>query len=432
KAGIKANFTTDNGVSNSIAITVSDEEVSEQAVRYLAIDPITSSTDPKLAVFDYTKTQTFTVKVKAVGVNGSALIGETVSLNIAGSLSDEQLQDLGLSHTGQSSKQTGADGYATFTIDYKANLSPEQAALAIQGVPLVATSANGKSQTLRLNFKAPTEQGVIDLDHFTVDMLGNLTLTVGQEQTLTVNVTAKGTDGELLKNQLISIGLNDAALNNGVSYVSTQAIRTDANGHAKFTIKVKASNVTELTNLIANGLTVVVKSTRTDDSAFTVTKKVDVAQPPVVLPDLANFLFTTIEDKPLDPISVLGGETRVKITAVDEKGNPIPNTPIAIALSSLTSSRVSLSNIPTQTNSDGEAEFTVTVAEGEYDPSLIKNGIIFAVVGTNLNNGDRLQQTGAINITAPANALNPRLTSDVKTVTAGQTIKVYAAVKDEM
>lgn len=432
KAGIKANFTTDNGVSNSIAITVSDEEVSEQAVRYLAIDPITSSTDPKLAVFDYTKTQTFTVKVKAVGVNGSALIGETVSLNIAGSLSDEQLQDLGLSHTGQSSKQTGADGYATFTIDYKANLSPEQAALAIQGVPLVATSANGKTQTLRLNFKAPTEQGVIDLDHFTVDMLGDMTLTVGQEQTLTVNVTAKGTDGELLKNQLISIGLNDAALNNGVSYVSTQAIRTDENGHAKFTIKVKAGNVTELTNLIANGLTVVVKSTRTDGSAFTVTKKVDVAQPPVVLPDLANFLFTTIEDKPLDPISVLGGETRVKITAVDEKGKPIPNTPIAIALSSLTSSRVSLSNIPTQTNSDGEAEFTVTVAEGEYDPSLIKNGIIFAVVGTNLNNGDRLQQTGAINITAPANALNPRLTSDVKTVTAGQTIKVYAAVKDEM
>ena len=425
KAGIKAKFTADNGVSNSIAITVSDEEVSEEAVRYLSIEPI-------LTAFDYTKDQTITVKVKATGVNGSALKGETISLGIAESLSVKQLQDLDLSHTGPSSKQTGADRYATFILEYKANLSPEQAALAIQGVPLVATSANGKTQTLRLNFKAPTEQGVIDLDHFTVDMLGDLTLAVGQEQTLTVDVTAKGTDGELLENQLISIGLNDAALNNGVSYDSTQAIPTDENGHAKFTIKVKAGNVTELTNLIANGLTVVVKSTRKDGSAFTVTKKVDVAQPPVVLPDLANFLFTTIEDKPLDPISVLGGETRVKITAVDEKGNRIPNTPIAIALSSLTSSRVSLSNIPTQTNSDGVAEFTVTVAEGEYDPSLIKNGIIFAVVGTNLNNGDRLQQTGAINITAPANALNPRLTSDVKTVTAGQTIKVYAAVKDEM
>ena len=217
KAGIKANFTTDNGVSNSIAITVADEEVAEEATRYLFIDPITSDIDSNLAVFDYTKNHTFTVKVKAVGVKGSASKGETISLGIAGSLSDEQLQDLGLSHTGQSSKQTEADGYATFTLAYKANLSPEQAALAIQGVPLVATSANGKTQTLRLNFKAPTDQGVIDLDHFTVDMLGDLTLAVGQEQTLTVDVTAKGTDGELLKNQLISIGLNDAALNNGVN-----------------------------------------------------------------------------------------------------------------------------------------------------------------------------------------------------------------------
>ncbi|MFN3329878.1 MAG: redox-sensing transcriptional repressor Rex, partial [Pyrinomonadaceae bacterium] len=48
KAGIKANFTTDNGVSNSIAITGANEEVSEEATRYLTIDPITSSTDPKL------------------------------------------------------------------------------------------------------------------------------------------------------------------------------------------------------------------------------------------------------------------------------------------------------------------------------------------------------------------------------------------------
>lgn len=431
KAGIKANFTTDNGVSNSIAITVANEEVSEEATRYLAIDPITSSTDPKLAVFDYTKTQTFTVKVKAVGVNGSALIGETVSLNIAGSLSDEQLQDLGLSHTGQSSKQTEADGYATFTLAYKANLSPEQAALAIQGVPLVATSANGKTQTLRLNFKAPTEQGVIDLDHFTVDMLGDMTLTVGQEQTLTVNVTAKGTDGELLKNQLISIGLNDAALNNGVSYVSTQAIRTDENGHAKFTIKVKAGNVTELTNLIANGLTVVVKSTRTDGSAFTVTKKVDVAQPPVVLPELAGLDIAYVGN--IQTVSVLGGEVRVKVVAKDKDNAIIPNTPIQIALSSLTSSRVSLSSNSAVTNSNGEAEFTVRVAEGAYDANLIKNGIVFAVVGTSLNNpNDRLQQTGSIQVEIPKDSVNLRLTADQSNLELGKSYTVQVAVKDEL
>ena len=433
KAGIKANFTTDNGVSNSIAITVANEEVSEEATRYLAIDPITSSTDPKLAVFDYTKTQTFTVKVKAVGVNGSALIGETVSLNIAGSLSDEQLQDLGLSHTGQSSKQTEADGYATFTLAYKANLSAEQAALAIQGIPLVATSANGKTQTLRLNFKAPTEQGVIDLDHFTVDMLGDMTLTVGQEQTLTVNVTAKGTDGKLLKNQLISIGLNDAALNNGVSYDSTQAIHTDENGHAQFTIKVKANNITELTNLIANGVTVVVKSTRTDGSAFTVTKKVDIAQPPVVLPELAGLEITSVDNAPLSTVSVLGGEVRVKVVAKDENDAIIPNTPIQIALSSLTSSRVSLSSNSAVTNSKGEAEFTVRVAEGAYDASLIKNGIVFAVVGTSLNNpNDRVQQTSSIQVEIPKDSVNLRLTADQSNLELGKSYTMQVAVKDEL
>ncbi len=426
KAGIKANFTTDNGVSNAIAITVANEEVSEEATRYLSIDPI-------LTAFDYTKDQIITVKVKATGVNGSALKGETVSLGIAGSLSDKQLQDLGLSHTGQSSKQTEADGYATFTLAYKASLSPEQAALALanQGIPLVATSANGKTKTLRLNFKAPTEQGVIDLDHFTVDMLGDLTLTVGQEQTLTVNVTAKGTDGELLKNQLISIGLNDAALNNGVSYVSTQAIRTDVNGHAKFTIKVKAGNVTELTNLIANGLTLVVKSTRTDGSAFTVTKKVDVAQPPVILPELAGLDITYVDD--IQTVSVLGGEVRVKIVAKDKDNAIIPNTPIQIALSSLTSSRVSLSSNSAVTNSKGEAEFTVRVAEGAYDANLIKNGIVFAVVGTSLNNpNDRLQQTGSIQVEIPKDSVNLRLTADQSNLELGKNYTVQVAVKDEL
>ncbi len=53
-------------------------------------------------------------------------------------------------------------------------------------------------------------------------------------------------------------------------------------------------------------------------------------------------MFTTVDGDPLDRISVLGGETRVKVKAVDQSGKPIPNTPIAVALCSLTSSRVSL------------------------------------------------------------------------------------------
>ncbi len=75
-------------------------------------------------------------------------------------------------------------------------------------------------------------------------------------------------------------------------------------------LKVKAGNVTELTNLIANGLTVVVNSTSQMVSGFTVTKKVDVAQPPVVLPELAGLDIAYVGN--IQTVSVLGGEVRVR------------------------------------------------------------------------------------------------------------------------
>ncbi|WP_144576931.1 hypothetical protein, partial [Siminovitchia fortis] len=86
----------------------------------------------------------------------------------------------------------------------------------------------------------------------------------------------------------------------------------------------------------------------------------------------------------MQTVSVLGGEVRVKVIAKDSAGNIIPNTPLALALSGLAGSRVSLSDSALSTNSKGEAEFSVKVAEGTYDANLIKNGITFAVVGTNL------------------------------------------------
>lgn len=71
-----------------------------------------------------------------------------------------------------------------------------------------------------------------------------------------------------------------------------------------------------------------------------------------------------------------------------------------------------MSDTTLTTNSKGEAVFTVKVAEGQYDANLIKNGIGFAVVGTNQNNGDRVQQTGIIQVTIPKDSVNLRLTAD--------------------
>ncbi len=422
-AGITATFTTDNNVTNKIYIAVEDEAVSEEKVRYLAFEPITQR-------FDYTKSQVIKVRVQAVGEGDSALKGESISLTRTG-LTTQQLQDLGLTPKGSSTKLTDENGFAEFEFQYTFANTQEQKDLVLNsaGIRLLAKSTNDKTQILDLQFKEPSATTDVTLESLVIDTVGLATLAVNTPVTLNVTVKATGSDGQVYKNQKVGLGLNEAALQNGASIVGGASKTTDANGNASFQIQITAKNPTELENLIANGLTLAVKGAETDITAL---RKIELAKPAVVYQDLANFTFTKVDGTPLDTVSVLGGETRVKVVARDAAGNAIPNTPISVALSSLVSSRVSLSGVPAITNSKGEAEFTVTVSEGKYDESLIKNGIIFAVVGTNLNNGDRLQQTGAINITAPANALNPRLTSDVKTVTAGQTIKVYAAVKDEM
>lgn len=423
KSGITATFTANNNVTNSIKIAVKDGAKSEEALSYLAIDPINLA-------YDYTKDQTIAVKVKAVGIKGSPLKGETINLGFINAYSVPELQNLGLTLTSPADALTDAAGYATFTYQYKADIAnPAQQELVKNGIGLIAKPTNGvgAASTVNLNFKAPTAQGEIDLDHLNIDMLGSLILTVNNEQTFDVTVNALGTDGKVLANQKVSIGLNDAATSNGASLATAATLTTNAQGQATFKIKVKANNISELANLVANGLTVAVKGVRTDGSAYTVTRKVEISQPVVIIPDLASLSLSY----DVQTVSVLGGEVRVKVIAKDENGAIIPNTSVAIALSSLAGSRVSLSDSNVTTNSKGEAEFTIRVAEGAYDASLIKNGITFAVVGTNRNNGDRIQQTGSIQVAVPANALNPRLTTDTKYAKANDKIKIYASVKDE-
>ena len=386
--------------------------------------------DPMPQAFDYSKDQKIIIPVKALSADKGALQGAKVTIDTP-NLTLEQLKTAQLTLTGEATKFTDANGYAYFEFEYKVAGTQAQIDLVSPGVRVTATTTNGKTAIQTLNFKSPNAGQI--LDYFTLNASDYVVaLDVNTPKTIQVTINAKDTEGKAFANQVVSLGLNEAALSNGVSFNTPSQVMTDDKGLATFEVMINPQSEIEIENLAANDLEFTATARRVDGSEYTLVRKIELEKPTVVLQDLANFIFTTVDDQPLDTISVLGGETRVKIKAVDKDGNAIANTPIALALSSLTSSRVSLSNIPTQTNSKGEAEFTVTVAEGGYEPSLIKNGIVFAVVGTKLNNGDRLQQTSLISITAPANALNPRLTSDVETVTAGQTVKVYAAIKDEM
>lgn len=421
-AGIEATFTTENGIRNSIKITVADEEVSEEATRYLMIDPINTA-------FDVTKDQLIEVKIKAVGVEGSALKGETIRVQLDKLISESDLAVLGLSLTGQASKQTAADGYASFTYQYKASKSESQIALLKQGVRIFAASSNGKQQNITLNFKEPAPQGDIDLDYVSLDTIGNMLLAVGQTQQIIVKVKATDTQGNMRQGQRVSIGLNEIALNNGVELLSASSNVTEENGETTFRLQVKANNKTELANLVASGITLAVIGKRQDGSSYTTLRKIEISEPAVVLPDLS---ILEIDVADLETISVLGGEARIKVTARAADGTPIANTPIALALSHLVGARVSLSDSTVTTNRQGEAEFNIRISEGEYDANLIKNGITFAAVGSNLNTGDRIQQVHTLQVVAPKNAINLRLTSDQQNIEFGQTVRVSVAVKDEL
>lgn len=396
------------------ALTV-DAEV-DSKVEQLMIDPIVNA-------YSSVQNQNIVVRTKALDNKGNPLVNARV--NITPSLSNADMKTLQLSLVSQAEQITDAEGYVTFTYSYKYDGTPEQAVLAHSGVEFTVSSAiTNKIDKVGIKFTSLPKV----LDYLNV-AISNYAVTLnGTAKVITITVDAKDIDGNVLPGQVVGIGLNEAALPNGVTLLTPTSKVTDSNGKATFQINIDPKTATQIDNLDANDLTVAIVGKRPDGTQYSAVQKIELSKPTVVLQDLANLEITSVNPN----LSVLGGETRVKVIAKDAAGNAIPNTPITVALSSLVSSRVSLSGVPTTTNSKGEAEFTVTVSEGKYDESLIKNGIIFAIVGTNLNNGDRLQQTSSIGITAPANALNPRLVADVKTVTAGQTVKVYASVKDEM
>lgn len=414
-SGVEATFTTSNGVSSIIKISVNEVEVSEEDVKYLSFEPITER-------FDYTQAQKITIKVRAIGDNDGAIKNKKISLTRIG-LTTTQLQALHLDPLGTSQKVTDENGVATFEFQYTPSQTGEQKTLALNGVKLQAISENGKAQEITLRFKEPSATSEVTLEALNIDTIGLASLEINKTTTIDVIVNANGTDGKQYANQLIGLGLNEVAVQSGAIIKNGAAKTSGANGQAVFQIEITPKNNAELQNLINSGLTLAVKANNSDISN---TRKILLSTPVVKLQDL-----TELRIEPTTAISVLGGETRVKFKALDNSGKPIANTPITIALSSLTSGRVSLNDIPVKTNSDGDAEFTVALAEGAYEKEIIQRGITFAIVGTNLNTGDRIQQTHNIAVNVPANALNPRLTADASTVQAGQTVKIYAAVKDE-
>src|SRR5690606_12434590 len=289
--------------------------------------------DPMPQAFDYSKDQKIIIPVKALSADKGALQGAKVTIDTP-NLTLEQLKTAQLTLTGEATKFTDANGYAYFEFEYKVAGTHAQIDLVSPGVRVTATTTNGKTAIQTLNFKSPNAGQI--LDYFTLNASDYVVaLDVNTPKTIQVTINAKATEGKAFANQVVSLGLNEAALSNGVSFDTPSQVMTDDKGLATFEVMINPQSEIEIENLAANDLEFTATARRVDGSEYTLVRKIELEKPTVVLQDLANFIFTTVDDQPLDTISVLGGETRVKIKAVDKDGNAIANTPIALALSSL-------------------------------------------------------------------------------------------------
>src|SRR5690606_31843747 len=384
--------------------------------------------DPILQAFDYSKDQRIIVPVKALSSDKGALQGAKVTIDTP-NLTLEQLKTAQLTLTGEATKLTDANGYAYFEFEYKVANTQEQINILSSGVRVTATTNNGKIAVQTLNFKSPNAGQI--LDYFTLNASDYvIALGVNTSKTIQVTINAKDIEGKPFANQVVSLGLNQAALSNGVSFVSPSQVMTDSNGLAIFEVTINPQSEMEIENLAANDLEFTATARRVDGSEYTLVRKIELEKPAIVYPDLANNGIT-LEYVGVQTVSVLGGEVLVKVIAKAADGTLIANTPLAIATSTQ-NPRVSISDNTLITNSKGEAIFTVRVTEGNYDASLIKSGITFAVIATNLNTGERIQQTGSIQVNIPQDSVNLRMTADTRNVEYGKSYPIYVAVKDEL
>src|SRR5690606_36553795 len=102
----------------------------------------------------------------------------------------------------------------------------EQINILSSGVRVTATTNNGKIAVQTLNFKSPNAGQI--LDYFTLNASDYvIALGVNTSKTIQVTINAKDIEGKAFANQVVSLGLNQAALSNGVSFVSPSQVMTD-------------------------------------------------------------------------------------------------------------------------------------------------------------------------------------------------------------
>lgn len=410
-------------VTNSMLIQVQDVtvETPESNVAYLAIDSLTQD-----EILDVTKSGKVTIKVRALNAQGGSLANQTVKLEIS-NLNDLMGTNasggriIPVALQGGSEKPTDADGYATFTLSYSVTENEDIISKLTSGSGVRLTASVGTKRNItQVYFKNSNNASNIQLERIQI-LADKGSIEATGNKIVTFTIQAFNTDGSPAQNQTIGLGLNEVAVQNGVTFVGGQSVVTGTDGSAKFTINVNAQNIDAIKNLVQSGITLGTVHKRTDGTSVSNSYRVMVTEP--ALP------ITLVEDLKVEAgsasVSGLGGEVTVAVRAVDGNGTGLEGKTVAFALTENVSSRVAVNTTSAVTNTQGYAYFKLTVAPGSIEEDLVKSGITYAVSVLNSSNGTSKSQVNKIQVTVPQQALDVSLSKSKETVSeTGDTLDI--------
>lgn len=421
--GVSTALADKTTVTNSMLIQVqADLMVSPQDnVAYVAIDSLQQD-----AILDVVKSGQTTIRVKALNAQGGTLAGQPVKLSIE-NLSYLMVNGIiPLSIVGSSEKNTNADGYAEFILSYNATTNEDLISKLTSGtgVKLKATIGNKTNITQLYLKNSNNSSTTVQLQRIQIAANTGTVAATGN-QAITFTLQAYNTDGTPAKNQSISLGLNEVATQNGVTFNGSSSVTTNDQGVATFTINVNAQNVDAIKNLVQSGITLAAVHKRIDGSSVNNTYRVMVTEP--VLP------ITLVDDLRVEAseafISGLGGEVTVAVRAIDGNGNGLEGKTVAFALTENVSSRITVNTNSAVTNAQGYAYFKLTVAPGSIEEDLVKSGITYAVSTLNSSNGTSKSQVGKIQVNVPTQALDVSLSRSKEAVSeTGDTLDIAIKV----
>lgn len=345
------------------------------------------------------------VVIKAIDEYGGAVAGQNITLKINGS------DQLGVVSNSSSSLTSDAKGEVTFDLAFtKLNDEDTFKELMAKGLTVVATHVNTKNQTVSQthNIKLTSQNNNTSSTVERIQITSNVgTVAATGNNKVKFTITAFNGDGTKAINQRIGLGLNEVALQNGVTFTQGQTVTTNAQGNATFEVNVNAQNLDAITNLVRSGITLAANYKRTDGTSVTQVYRVAVTEPAV-----AETLVDQLIIKPsATNISGLGGEVTVVVQAVDINGKGLEGKTLTLGLPNSVSSRVQVDNSTAVTNAQGYAYFKLSVTSGTIDEALVKAGITYAITAINTSNGSIKTQANKLAVVVPEQALDVSLST---------------------